>query len=304
MWPAFVFNLVAALLIAGWYLRAVRRLERRMDERMRKFEEWADAEDAKFDIARDEIKASLREKVDRAIAEMEANFRVPPTGEVAEAHVTDTLKFTQSAKARPTGVPTEEEIRELPLWARVAFAARCARRVLPRFEHFWTKAPKHHLEALSKAVRFAEHAAQTAKAPHNAEEVAHAADLVRIAFVTDPIYRECHDNIALAAYAARNAVYAVSDVARAVTLATRADVACVLDRDVTHSAHFAVSDAAKAATDEKLIRHDFETIYSLAWANGWTDATPVPPSVFDPLWLESEKPATEVEITPGETSGS
>ncbi len=72
MWPVYVFNLVAALLIAGWYLRAVRRLERRMDERMRKFDAWADAEDAKYDIARDEIRASMRAQVDRAIAEMQA----------------------------------------------------------------------------------------------------------------------------------------------------------------------------------------------------------------------------------------
>src|SRR5262245_34904437 len=68
MWQVYVFNLVAALLIAGLYLRAVRRLEHRMDERMRKFEAWADAEDAKFATARDEIQASMREKADRAIA--------------------------------------------------------------------------------------------------------------------------------------------------------------------------------------------------------------------------------------------
>jgi hypothetical protein len=30
-------------------------------------------------------------------------------------------------------IPTEEEIAKLPRWARVAFAARCARRALPLF---------------------------------------------------------------------------------------------------------------------------------------------------------------------------
>src|SRR5438552_2221502 len=42
-------------------------------------------------------------------------------------------------------VPTQEEIEKLPRWARVAFAARCARRVLPAFKHFWPEAPEEHI---------------------------------------------------------------------------------------------------------------------------------------------------------------
>ena len=68
MWPALAFNLVASLLIAGWFIRSVPRLERRIDERYRKFEMWADAEDAKFAVARDEIRASMRVAIDRAIS--------------------------------------------------------------------------------------------------------------------------------------------------------------------------------------------------------------------------------------------
>src|SRR4051812_9654562 len=34
-------------------------------------------------------------------------------------------------------LPTEEEIAKLPRWARVAFAARCARRVLPFAQVGW-----------------------------------------------------------------------------------------------------------------------------------------------------------------------
>lgn len=81
MWQVYVFNLVAALLIAGWYLRAVRRLERRMDERLQRFNAWADGEEARFNawadeeeaksnLAREEIRASLRAQVDAAIARL------------------------------------------------------------------------------------------------------------------------------------------------------------------------------------------------------------------------------------------
>jgi hypothetical protein len=41
-------------------------------------------------------------------------------------------------------LPTEAEIRQLPRWARVAFAARCARRVLPLVRHYWKDAPEDH----------------------------------------------------------------------------------------------------------------------------------------------------------------
>jgi hypothetical protein len=34
-------------------------------------------------------------------------------------------------------IPSEEEIKQLPRWAIVAYAARCARRVEPLFVFFW-----------------------------------------------------------------------------------------------------------------------------------------------------------------------
>jgi hypothetical protein len=79
-----LFNLCVGLLLAAYLLRGVRRFERRADALMAKFVERHLAISAKlernhqeemrrFDIAREEIKASMRARVDRAIAEMEAN---------------------------------------------------------------------------------------------------------------------------------------------------------------------------------------------------------------------------------------
>src|SRR4051812_42839932 len=56
-------------------------------------------------------------------------------------------------------VPTEQDLAALPLWARVAFAARCARRVLPLYRAAWPDAPAEHVAALQIAVGWGEGAA-------------------------------------------------------------------------------------------------------------------------------------------------
>jgi hypothetical protein len=69
IWPAMVFNLCVGLLFAGFLLRAVRRFERRADAIMAKIDRRHEENMREYDIARDEIKASMRTQVDRAIAE-------------------------------------------------------------------------------------------------------------------------------------------------------------------------------------------------------------------------------------------
>src|SRR5688572_9068688 len=78
-----------------------------------------------------------------------------------------------------TTLPTKEEIERLPRWARVAFAARCARRVLPLFRGFWPAAPAEYAAAVERAVGFVEHAA--AAASDNAHAAARAAAEARAA---------------------------------------------------------------------------------------------------------------------------
>ncbi len=63
------------------------------------------------------------------------------------------------AKKRKSTVPIEKEIAALPRWARVAFAARCARRVQPLFQAFWPEAPPEHVAAVDTAITLAERAA-------------------------------------------------------------------------------------------------------------------------------------------------
>jgi RNA processing factor Prp31 len=72
IWPAMLFNLCVGLLFAAYLLRGVRRFERRVDSIIARMDAADAASQARYDAARDEMRASLRAQVDRAVAEMQA----------------------------------------------------------------------------------------------------------------------------------------------------------------------------------------------------------------------------------------
>jgi hypothetical protein len=57
---------------------------------------------------------------------------------------------------------SEEELRKLPRWARVAFAARCGRRAQPLLRRFWQNPHPPLLAAFDRAVELAERSAAQA----------------------------------------------------------------------------------------------------------------------------------------------
>jgi hypothetical protein len=75
IWPAMVFNLCVGLLFAAYLLRAVRRFERRADAILAKMDQYDFQSQHKFELAREEIRASMRAKVDHAIAETVERFQ-------------------------------------------------------------------------------------------------------------------------------------------------------------------------------------------------------------------------------------
>ena len=165
-------------------------------------------------------------------------------------------------------IPSEDDIRQLPRWARLAFAARCARRVLPLFQHSWPDAPAEYVQVLERAVAVAETSATTAWG-----------DLFGIDYST-PVFAVCEASIDAVP---QSRLLCVANVG----LAARAALAAA---DEVRFAAF----AAKAATDSAwgaglkqsemtpAIARDFQTL--LARAELWTDYTPVPAEVFGPLW--------------------
>ncbi|HJT78155.1 MAG TPA: hypothetical protein VJ739_13205 [Gemmataceae bacterium] len=70
----------------------------------------------------------------------------------------------------------EEGIRTLPRWGRVAFAARCGRRVQPLLRRFWKNPPPEVLDVFERAVTAAEQSAATAGSVEGLGEALQAAE--------------------------------------------------------------------------------------------------------------------------------
>jgi hypothetical protein len=170
-----------------------------------------------------------------------------------------------------TSLPTEVEIDQLTRWARVAFAARCARRVLPLFRYYWSDSAEKYLPALFLAVELPEKAAASA-----------TLDLRVIRDV---------ENDAVVIAATTRAVPQAAAVARATARVTQvasdADPVAYQYADAGRVLE-AVTETSEAGGKEMegFIRRDFDHLLSLSNYFHWTDDTPVPPEVFGPLWPE------------------
>lgn len=152
-------------------------------------------------------------------------------------------------------VPTSEEVARLPRWARVAFAARCARRVQPALSFFSDGAPEqHHLRAVAN----------------------HASDTAIITARNAPL-RDSH----IAAHV----------TARTDDAAPAAAAAAAAARFLFETATLGTPLTAQL----RCIRRDFARLKRLAREQKWTDDTPVPPEVFGPMWPEGVAPDWAVE---------
>ncbi|HVL12719.1 MAG TPA: hypothetical protein VM529_09145 [Gemmata sp.] len=188
-----------------------------------------------------------------------------------------------------TAPPTEEEVAKLPRWARVAFAARCARRVFPLLSFAWREATSEHRGAVGQAITVAESSATQGRT-HTGTELALRDSLV-VAERASASSPQSPKIAVIVINAARVAAFSAKDrLSPAVEnryAATAGDLA-------TGAA--SVIPLAEAALRNNM-RRDFDHLARLAEAYEWTDDTPVPPEVFGPLWSEGPPkgwPAAEV----------
>lgn len=155
-------------------------------------------------------------------------------------------------------LPTEEEIAQLPRWARVAFAARCARRVLPLFELSWPYAPREYCHYLANSLAGAELSAASGETTS-----------AGIAWSHEAAENAPNPTASYSAWAATNARAAAEDE--------------VLD--VAYSAMIHSFWASKEIADVSgEIFADFNRIIERARSSAWDDDTPVDPAIFGRLW--------------------
>lgn len=161
-----------------------------------------------------------------------------------------------------TTLPTKDEIAKLPRWARVAFAARCARRVLPLPTFGRPDTSPHTVWATQQAVRYIElSAGKTGALAQPSQLFALIGDIDGKGFgpLVDAIVvlakADARDDLSLTGYA-------------------------------SNAASSASGDAFPIADIRLHLRRDFDHLAELAHWQKWTDDTPVPPEVFGPLWPE------------------
>lgn len=199
------------------------------------------------------------------------------------------------AKENNPEIPTKEEIASLPRWARVAFAARCARRVQPLFVHEWPNALQKEIDNVDRVITLAE---SSAASHNNASEFSTGTPGISTSTEYTTYSAYSADSAAASAASAYSVDFADSAIASAYSAA----------RDA-YSAIFAFASTTNAG-----IRTDFELLKGLArgepnmratvlgqsrftdqddtrvvgYSNSWTDDTPVPPEIFGPMWPDGE----------------
>jgi hypothetical protein len=174
-----------------------------------------------------------------------------------------------------------ESLLRLPRWARVAFAARCARRVQRYSTGTWINLNTEHWTGIEDAIRTAEMAATHRGNP----------------FSAIPIPSLC----AIFAATAVAAAHATATAAHMEAITEGADYDGVDIDSMTawHStAHLAAATFSAACSASRgnlayearvAMLKDLETLRSVAQRDGWTDDTQVPPEFFEPLPPEEKR---------------
>lgn len=179
---------------------------------------------------------------------------------------------------------TKEDIEPLPRWARVAFAARCARRVLPLYLQSWPSAPSEYFRVLQMACR------SVANVAHHPSHVNPTA----LSEILGELERlDAHGYVG--AWAARVVTAAVSSGANtlASSLTSRDDQHALGGLDVLTTIRGA-TEAARAGVLTgggvimSVMRRDLELLKALAAESQWTDDSGVDADLLGPLWPEGE----------------
>ncbi len=204
-------------------------------------------------------------------------------------------------------LPTEEEIALLPRWARVALAARCARRVLPQFARVWrdatiadqTLASTEHGE-LDRMIELVENAAAGLGMPTNQQAWLLSERAREIGNRAYQVGSREAGNWAKAGRPTIHSRAAFGEIAGRIATATAFALSGLAPADSNVDRRFvlfAAKDASSAIPDEyrNSIRADYTRLTDELAKNAWDDDSPIPSSVFGPLWPEGLPPGWPTE---------
>jgi len=176
-----------------------------------------------------------------------------------------------------------DALDRLPHWARVAFAARCARKVLPHFRDAWPGAPARRVGYLETAIEFAERSAAAAELKGGSNDV--VMNVVGTAGAAlCPTYGFPMEEPEPAGEAE---CYIASFAAKAAEWAARAALASPAESNNAALEAFGfvqqVADAAEHPRVVAKLARDAIGLAQRATRCRWDDETPVAPMVFKAL---------------------
>ncbi len=177
----------------------------------------------------------------------------------------------------------EVDVALLPHWARVAFAARCARQIYPLFTKFWPKVTTRRSDAVLHAIQLAERSGAEGEAVEGLESAiietvvtAGAALRSVYGFASEEATPNDNDSATIASFVSQDAWKA----------ATAANARPDDSMFPALEAHSLAQDAATAAATIIIlidIEKDFARLHRAVVRGRWTDKTAVPPTVFEGL---------------------
>lgn len=174
-------------------------------------------------------------------------------------------------------VPHTYEIAALSRWAKVALAARYARRVEPLLTRVWPGVKPEFVATICQAIELGEHSAATATCACSATRIARAAREVSYAICAKEAWnKDIQRSVA-------SAISFVASRVAAAAAATNLPDPVRAAAETTRAAAEAAGAAAGVIRDLTIF-NDFRTIAARARAEQWTDNTSVPPWVFGPMW--------------------
>ena len=180
-------------------------------------------------------------------------------------------------------VPQETPVlADLPHWARVAFAARCARKVLPLLHEHWPAIPKHRSTAVETAIELAELSAAQARPTKGLKNAVAKATVVAGGALASSYGFDLEDHEpsppdALSGTIASFATRAAERAAEAARSDPRGSISIA-----TESWIFAMESATSADHHDlsKSLGHDLFHLRETAKRGKWTDRTKVPPEIW------------------------
>jgi hypothetical protein len=194
-------------------------------------------------------------------------------------------KQKPATKSRQSPQPTRLDVAVLPHWARVAFAARCARLLLPVFQMYWPAASTMRLPRLQQAVEEAEESARKGRPTKGLKSAALDALITAGAALLGSVEHSDEEAPKEDGPPDSSAGTIASIVARAVEHAARAALASAAESaDAASEALAFALQAAAAAEDEagaESIRRAYIMLHQAAERNHWSDRSSVAADTLD-----------------------